>query len=161
MSALLATNWIEKVQLDNFASPPPMTTLKFGEKQMIYANVSRLAIQFPKSWEFFKKMKGNEQSYGCIKFGVFDCYDDEITSDFSICVKKEVIDFFKANYNKLFRSCNNQLHQTIQEKFELKMELSIISDNAIYFDLIGNNQDRIIDFGELANLVFKQIGLVD
>lgn len=160
MTTLLSENWIEKVQLDNFASPPSMTTLKFGEKQMIYANVSRLAIQFPKSWEFFKKMKGNEQSYGCIQFGVFDCYDDEITSDFSICVKKEVIDFFNANYNKLFRSRNNQLHQTIKEKFGLDMELSILSDNAIYFNLFSDT-DRIIDFGELANLLFQQIGLVD
>lgn len=158
MTTLLSENWIEKVQLDNFASPPPMTTLQFGEKQMIYANVSRLAIKFPKSWKLFKNIKGAE--YGHIQFGVFDCYDDEITSDFSICVKKEVIDFFNANYNKLFRSRNNQLHQTIKEKFGLEMELSILSDNAIYFNLFSNT-DRIIDFGELANMIFKQIGLVD
>lgn len=38
--------------------------------------------------------------------------------------------------------------------------MEVDSDHTIYFDLIGNNQDRIIDFGELVNMVFKQIGLV-
>ena len=35
-----------------------------------------------------------------------------------------------------------------------------MSENMIYFDLIHNDKNRIIDFGELANMIFKQIGLV-
>lgn len=159
MSSLLSENWIEKVTLDHFASPPKMTTLKFGEKQMVaasYADISRLAIKFPKSWELFKSIKTGE--HGNIMFGVFDYYDDEITSDFSIRVKKEVIDFFNANCNKLSSSRNKQFYQNIQEKFGLEMELSL-PDNVIYFNLFSDT-DCIIDFGELANMVFKQIGLV-
>ena len=60
----------------------------------------------------------------------------------------------------MFRSRNNQLHQIIKEKFGLEMELSILSDNAIYFNLFSDT-DRTIDFGELANLVFKEVGLID
>lgn len=158
MSSLLSENWIEKVTLNHFASPPKMTTLKFGEKQMVaesYANISRLAIKFPKSWELFKSIKGGE--HGNIMFGVLD-YDDEITSDFSIRVKKEVIDFFNANCNKLSSSRNKQFYQTIQEKFGLEMEFCPL-DNTIYFNLFSDT-DQTIDFGELANMVFKQIGLV-
>ena len=159
MPTLLSANWIEKVKLNHFASPPPMTTLKFGEKQMVYANISCLAIKFPNSWELFKNNKGNEQSYGSIIFGVCEYDDYDIISDFSILVKKEVVDFFNANYNKLSRSGNKQFHQPIQEKFGLEMELSP-PDNKIYFNLFSNT-DRTIDFGELADMVFRQIGLVD
>lgn len=154
MSTLLSENWIEKVTLSTFASVPPMTTLKFGEKQMVYANISSIAIQFPKPyWQLSKNITNKE--YGNVLFGVTERYDDDIQSDFSICVKKEIIDFFHTNYKKVNQSTFRQI---IQEKFGLEMEVD--SDHTIYFNLIGNNQDRIIDFGELVNMVFKQIGLV-
>mgnify|MGYP000857701108 CR=1 FL=1 len=160
MPTLLPTNWIEKVKLDHFASPAQMTTLKFGEKQMVYFDVSCLAIKFPNSWEFFcKDIEGNEQRYGSIKFGICQYDDCGIISDFSILVKKEVADFFNTNYHKLSRSGNKQFHQTIQEKFGLEIELSL-PDNTIYFNLFSDT-DRTIDFGELADMVFKEIGLVN
>lgn len=160
MSHLLSENWIEKVKLDHFASPEKSTTLKFGEKQMVYFGVSRLVIQYSKSWELFKSNKTNGQVYGNIQFGICKYDDYDIISDFSLIVKKEIIDFFNTNYNKLSRSVNKQFHQTIQEKFGFEMELSP-RNNTIYFNLFSTDDtDQTIDFGELANMIFKQIGLV-
>ena len=73
--------------------------------------------------------------------------------------KKKWLIFFDTNYHKLSRSGNKQFHQSIQEKFGLEIELSP-PDNTIYFNLFSDT-DRTIDFGELADMVFKEIGLVD
>ena len=88
-------------------------------------------------------------------FGVTERYDDNIQSDFFIRVKKEIIDFFHTNYKKVNQSTFRQI---IQENFGLEVEVD--SDHTIYFNLIDNNQDHIIDFGKLVNMVFEQIGLV-
>ena len=90
-------------------------------------------------------------------FGVLD-YDDEITSDFSIRVKKEVIDFSMQIVTSCLHLVINSSIKPSKKKFGLEMEFCPL-DNTIYFNLFSDT-DQTIDFGELANMVFKQIGLV-
>lgn len=157
---LLSENWIEKVKCSN-NSQPIITTLKFGENQNSYVDVSQIAIQFSKPYQLFKS-KTSGQEYGYISFGIYQFHDleynahFEFVDDFNMMVKKDVIDFFKNNCTKCKDS---DFHQAIQEKFGLNVGISM-SENMVYFDFIDNEKNYIIDFAGLANMVFKQIGLV-
>lgn len=181
MSVLLSENWIDETQVSSDYLEYTVTTLKFGDKQtirteksMIYNETSTLAIHFA----IFKSFKTSEKykEYGFIGFGYAELnYDGciyEFDNNFELIVKKEAIEFLENNYMKLNHDNDSiiQFKQTIQEKFGLKIE-TYPSDNTIYFHFIddednrnckskGNSNARTIDFGELAKLVFKQIGLI-
>ena len=43
-------NWMNELEFHANPIRIPMTTLKFGDKQMVYFDVSCLAIKFPNSW---------------------------------------------------------------------------------------------------------------
>lgn len=176
MSALLSENWIDEAQISSdYLANTTITTLKFGDKQTIHAEELAmynkkltLAIHF----STFKSFKSSEkyQEYGFIGFGFAELMDYssdyEFNNDFELIVKKEVIDFLKNNYMKLNHDDDSiiQFKQLIQEKFGLKIE-TYESHHAIYFHFVDDESNLsgktiTIDFGELAKLVFKQIGLI-
>ena len=148
---MLSENWIENVEISSLAQEPVMTTLKFGNKQIIHADIACIAIQV------FKPHKGKE--YGKILFGVYDYISEqyEFIDDFFILVEKDVIDFFTQNYKKIHQDF--EFYQIIQDKFGLDIEVSP-SKNEIFFNFVKIDENYTIDFSELAQLVFKRIGLV-
>lgn len=79
---MLSENWIENVEISSLAQEPVMTTLKFGNKQIIHADIACIAIQV------FKPHKGKE--YGKILFGVYDYISEqyEFIDDFLYWLKK-------------------------------------------------------------------------
>ena len=176
MSALLSENWIDEAQVSSdYLANTTITTLKFGNKQTIhteepsvYTKKLTLAIHF----SILKSFKNSEKyrEYGFIGFGFAELMDYssdyEFNNDFQLIVKKEVIEFLKNNYMKLNHDDDLiiQFKQLIQEKFGLKIE-TYSSHHAIYFHFVDDENNLsgksiTIDFGELANLVFKQIGLI-
>lgn len=57
---------------------------------------------------------------------------------------------------------NTNLKTLIEDKFNLKLDYgSLITYPQIHFELLDKNQHHHFDFVELAELMFKQLGLFE
>ena len=57
---------------------------------------------------------------------------------------------------------NSDLKTLIEDKFNLKLDYrSLITYPQIHFELVDKNKNQHFDFIELAELIFKQLGLFE
>jgi hypothetical protein len=148
--------WTKLVKPFDEQSPQVfVTTLQFGEYKTELANVEALAIRFNKS--------GNEE-YGnffySIHFGAYVQSSEMLNVVAYMPITKDVYNLVSENLDKLW---NKELLQLIKDKFNLDLSCFNFSVHSkrINFELLNKKQNHHFDFFELAELVFKQLGLFE
>jgi hypothetical protein len=131
-----------------------VTTLRCGEHKAEFANVEELTIKFNKY--------GNEEYgkfYYSIYFGAYIQSSEMFNKLFYLSISQDMYELACKNLNTLD---NTNLKTLIKDKFNLKLDYgSLMTYPQIHFELVDKNKNQHFDFVELAELIFKQLGLFE
>lgn len=136
-------NWINKLEFHKNTIPFSMTTLKFGDKEIIVPNVSSLAIKFVTY----------SNGYGLV-FGAYVEDRDFISKIAELSISADEMETIKTN-TKITRK---GFRQAIQNKFNLDMIVWNIKNSIeIQFILKNPHQDNHFDCIQIMQDIFNQI----
>lgn len=137
-------NWINKLEFHKNTIPFSMTTLKFGDKEIIVPNVSSLAIKFVTY----------SNGYGLV-FGAYVEDRDFISEIAELSISADEFETIETSVTKLN---NKEFRQFIKDKFNLDMLVRSIDNTfEIQFNLENRHQDNHFDCVEIMQDVFNQI----
>ncbi len=150
-----SNKWTTLVKPFNEQNPQVfVTTLQFGEHKVELANAEELAIKFNKY--------GNEEYgnfYYSIYFGAYIQSSEMFNKLFYLPISQDMYEWACKNLNTLD---NTNLKTLIEDKFNLKLDYgALITYPQIHFELLDKNKNHYFDFVEIAELVFKQLGLFE
>lgn len=136
-------NWINKLEFHKNTIPFSMTTLKFGDKEIIVPNVSSLAIKFVTY----------SNGYGLV-FGAYVEDRDFISKIAELSISADEMETIKTS-TKITRK---GFRQAIQNKFNLDMIVWNIKNSLeIQFILKNPHQDNHFDCIQIMQDIFNQI----
>lgn len=137
-------NWINELQFHENTIPFYMTTLKFGNKEIVVPNISSLVI------ELMTYING----YGLV-FGAYVEDNAFISKIAELPISAKELEIIKTNCTKLD---NDDFDQIIQNKFNLDM-ITWSTENyfSIQFILKNQYQDNHFDCIQIMQDVFNQI----
>lgn len=136
-------NWINKLEFHKNTIPFSMTTLKFGDKEIIVPNVSSLAIKFVTY----------SNGYGLV-FGAYVEDRDFISKIAELSISADEMETIKTS-TKITRK---GFRQAIQNKFNLDMIVWNIKNSLeIQFILKNPHQDNHFDCVQIMQDIFNQI----
>lgn len=136
-------NWINKLEFHKNTIPFSMTTLKFGDKEIIVPNVSSLAIKFVTY----------SNGYGLV-FGAYVEDRDFISKIAELSISADEMETIKTS-TKITRK---GFRQVIQNKFNLDMIVWNIKNSIeIQFILKNPHQDNHFDCIQIMQDIFNQI----
>lgn len=152
---LNATTLFSSVKSFNEQNPQVfVTTLQFGDHKAELANAEELVIKFNKY--------GNEEYgnfYYSIYFGAYIQSSEMFNKLFYLPISQDMYELACENLNTLD---NTNLKTLIKDKFNLKLDYSsLITYPQIHFELLDKNKNHYFDFVEIAELIFKQLGLFE
>lgn len=137
-------NWMNELEFHKNTIPFSITTLKFGNKEIIVPNVSSLAI----------KLMTYGISYQLV-FGAYVENRDFISKIAELPISSDEFETIKTSVTKLN---NKDFRQIIQNKFNLDMlAWSIDNTFEIQFNLENRHQDNHFDCIQIMQDVFNQI----
>ena len=137
-------NWMNKLEFHANPIRIPMTTLKFGDKEIIAPDVSSLVI----------KLITYINGYGLV-FGAYLEDSDLISKIAELSISSDEFETIKTNRTKL---SHEDFRQAIQNKFNLDMMVWSIDDSfEIQFILENRYQDNHFDCVEIMQDIFNQI----
>ena len=137
-------NWMNELEFHANPICIPMTTLKFGDKEIIAPDVSSLVI----------KLITYINGYGLV-FGAYLEDSDLISKIAELSISSDEFETIKTNRTKL---SHEDFRQAIQNKFNLDMMVWSIDDSfEIQFILENRYQDNHFDCVEIMQDIFNQI----
>ena len=137
-------NWMNELEFHANPIRIPMTTLKFGDKEIIAPDVSSLVI----------KLITYINGYGLV-FGAYLEDSDLISKIVELSISSDEFETIKTNRTKL---SHEDFRQAIQNKFNLDMMVWSIDDSfEIQFILENRYQDNHFDCVEIMQDIFNQI----
>jgi len=137
-------NWMNELEFHANPIRIPMTTLKFGDKEIIAPDVSSLVI----------KLITYINGYGLF-FGVYVEYSDFFSKITELPISADEMETIKTNFATLNCECFRQM---IQEKFKLDLRVQNINNSVeIQFYLKNPRQDNQFDCIQIMQDVFNQI----
>lgn len=137
-------NWMNELEFHKNTIPFSMTTLKFGDKEIIVPNVSSLTIKFITYSNKYKLI-----------FGAYVEDRDFISKIAELPISSDELETIKTNSTKLTRK---DFRQAIQNKFNLDMIVWNINNSIeIQFILKNPHQDNHFDCVEIMQEIFNQI----
>lgn len=145
-----ATTLFSSVKSLNETQPKVfVTTLQFGEHKVELANAEELAIKFNEYGNF----------YYSIYFGAYIQSSEMFNKLFYLPISQDMYELACKNLNALD---NSYLKTFIEDKFNLKLDYgALITYPQIHFELLDKNKNHYFDFVEIAELIFKQLGLFE
>lgn len=137
-------NWMNELEFHKNTIPFSITTLKFGNKEIIVPNVSSLAIKL--------------MTYGISYQLVFGTYVEDrnfISKIAELPISSDEFETIKTSVTKLN---NKEFRRFIQNKFNLDMLVWTIDNTfEIQFNLENRHQDNHFDCVEIIQDIFNQI----
>lgn len=136
-------NWINKLEFHKNTIPFSMTTLKFGDKEIIVPNVSSLAIKFVTY----------SNGYGLV-FGAYVEDRDFISKIAELSISADEMETIKTST----KITHKGFRQAIQNKFNLDIIVWNIKNSLeIQFILKNPHQDNHFDCIQIMQDIFNQI----
>ena len=137
-------NWMNELEFHKNTIPFSITTLKFGNKEIIVPNVSSLAIKL--------------MTYGISYQLVFGAYVEDrdfISKIAELPISSDEFETIKTNSAKLTRKCFRKM---IKNKFNLDLIVWNINNSIeIQFILKNPHEDNHFDCVEIMQEIFNQI----
>lgn len=137
-------NWMNELKFHTNTIPFSLTTLKFGDNEIIVPNVSSLGI----------KLVTYSNGYGIV-FGAYVEDRDFISKIAELSISSDELKTIKTNRTKLN---HKDFRQAIQNKFNLDMLVWTIDNSfEIQFILENPHQNNHFDCVEIMQDIFKKI----
>ena len=137
-------NWMNELEFHKNTIPFSITTLKFGNKEIIVPNVFSLAIKL--------------MTYGISYQLVFGAYVEDrdfISKIAELPISSDEFETIKTNSAKLTRKCFRKM---IKNKFNLDLIVWNINNSIeIQFILKNPHEDNHFDCVEIMQEIFNQI----